>query len=263
LWICWGYMKRELYTLADEELGYFVNNLHEQMEKEHIPYVLVGGTAVQTHVLKRLIYKTGKNLSELVLTNEIRLQDYLRGTDDVDLAISSYVLEKEGDINFAKKVNKVLDRLDVKEVISPSEEFLLGYKLIRRGIKRPCFQVYVDEDRDDEMQIAMNIGRNKKDLQNLDFENYDVFVDGGQLIQLPFNEYFSINTRVIKPEHLIVSKIAKFRAKDTMDLHSLSDLMRDCKEDLDLFQIKKFLLPNYERNYRRFLELVNLSDDSY
>jgi len=53
-------MKRELYILVDEELGYFVNNLHEQMEREKMPYALVGGTAVQAHILKRLSDKTGK-----------------------------------------------------------------------------------------------------------------------------------------------------------------------------------------------------------
>ena len=253
-------MKRELYMLSDEELAYFVDNLHRQIEKEGMPYVLVGGTAVQVHVLKRLSNKTGKNLSELVSTEGVRLQDYIRPTDDVDLAISSSVLETYGEVDFAKKVNKVLDGLERKEVISPSEEFLLGYRLIRKGVKRPRFQIYVDDKGDDKMQIALNIGRNKKDLQNLDSKNYDFFVGGGQLLNIPFNEGFSINTRVIKPEHLIASKIAKFRAKDTMDIHNLADLMRDCGEELNLSEIKKLLLPNYERNYERFLDLVNLSD---
>lgn len=191
------------------------------------------------------------------------MQDYIRPTDDVDLAVSSYVLESQGEVDFAKKVNRVLDKLEKREIISPSEEFLLSYKLIRRGIKRPRFQVYVDEKGDDEMQIALNIGRNKKDLQNLDSENYDTFIDDGQLLQIPFTENFIIQARVIKPEHLISSKVAKFRAKDTMDVHSLADLMRDCGEKLNLSEIKKFLLPKYERNYERFLDLVDLKNNSH
>jgi len=254
-------MKRELYTLADEELGYFVNNLHEQMEKEDIPYILVGGTAVQAHILKRLTDRTRKTLSELVSDDELRIQDYLRATDDIDLAISSRVLKREGYVNFNKKINRALNVLEVEEAISPSEEFLLGYKLIRRGIKRPRFQIYVDDEGNDEMQIAINIGRNKKDLQNLESENYDTFVDEGQALQIPFNKDFVISTRVIKPEHLIASKVAKFRAKDTMDIYNLSDLIRDCGEELNLSEIKKLLLPNYERNYRRFLDLVNLTNN--
>jgi len=254
-------MKRELYTLADEEFGYFISNLHEQMKKEDLSYVLVGGTAVQAHIFKRLTDQTKKTLSELILSDELRIQDYIRATDDIDLAISSRVLEREGYVNFNRKMNRVLDMLETEEVISPSEEFLLSYKLIRRGIKRPRFQIYVDGEGNDEMQIAMNIGRDKKDLQNLDSENYDTFVDGGQTLQIPFNKDFIISANVIKPEHLIVSKVAKFRAKDTMDVHSLSDLIRDCGEELNLSEIKKLLLPDYEKNYRRFLDLANLTNN--
>lgn len=254
-------MKRELYSLSDEEFAYFVNNLHRQMGKEKIPYILVGGTAVQAHILKRLSDKTGKNLSDLVLDPEVRLQDYVRSTDDVDLTVSSSIVKKEGEVGFTKKINRVLDGLAVREVISPSEEFILGYKLIRRGIKRPRFQIYVDDEFDDEMQIAMNIGRHKKDLRNLDSKNYELFVNEGKVLKIPFTSDFIISTKVIKPEHLIASKVSQFRAKDTMDIHNLADLMRDCGEKLDTSEIRELLLPNYQRNYERFLDLTNLTND--
>jgi hypothetical protein len=255
-------MKRELYNLANEELAFFVDRLHKQMEKEEIPYILVGGTAIQAHVLQRLSNKTGKNLSDLTLNPEIRLQDYIRSTDDLDLAISSSVLKKYGEVGFNERINRVLSGLQVNETVSPSEEFLLNYKLIRKGIKRPRFQIYVDGEGNDEMQIAMNIGRSKKDLQNLNSDNYDLFVEKGQILQVPFNPNFTINTRVIKPEHLIANKVARFRAKDTMDIHSLADIMRDCGEKLDLTEIKKLLFPTYDRNYERFLDLADLNNNS-
>ncbi len=252
-------MKRELYNLTDEEFAFFVNNLHKQTKNRKISYVLVGGTAVQAHVLNRLCNKTGKNLEQIISDPNIRVQDFIRSTDDIDIALDSSIAGKKGEMNFAEDVMGLLKDL-TGEDFSPSEEHILEYRLARTGIKRPVFQIYVDGETDDEQRIAMNIGRNKSDLKNLDSKYYDKFVKEGQEIVIPYNSQFNINTRVIKPEHLLASKISKFRAKDTMDLHMLADCMTQSKEKIDLVETRSILSPDYSDNYNRFLELVKLKD---
>ena len=106
----------------------------------------------------------------------------------------------------------------------------------------------------------MNIGRKKSDLKNLDSEFYDKFVEEGQETIIPYNSEFNLTTRVIKPEHLLASKISKFRAKDTMDLHIIADCMTHTGEKIDLLEIKDLLFPYYEDNYHRFLDLAKLKD---
>ena len=255
--------KRELYNLGDEELLYLVHNLGKQMSKEEMPYLLVGGTAVQAHILKRLHERTGKTLSQLVEDPEIRLQDYIRSTDDIDLAIHSSVVRQLGDVEFGKRINRILDGLTNGEVISPSEEHILDYSLARRGIQRPVFQISVDSETDTNMQIAMNIGRKPEDLHGLDEKFYDGFINEGQEVSIPYNDKFTLRTRIIKPEHLLASKIAQFRPKDTMDLHNLSDMMREGDETLDLTEIKGILLPEYSINYGRFLEVSKIEDPEF
>jgi len=256
-------MKREIYNLADEELAFLVSNLHEQMGKKGMPYILVGGTAVQAHTLSRLQRKTGKTLAELAEDPSIRLQDYVRSTDDVDLAIHSGVEGRAGRTAVGKMIFGILDELAVPEVISPSEDMILGYRLVRKGMKRPVFQVVIDGETDDERRLALNIGVNPADLENLDAKFYDEFVDAGQEVKMPYNRTFDVKTRVIKPEHLIASKVAKFRAKDTMDVHGLVDLMVEMGETPDLAEIKRLLLPDHEINYQRFLGLTKLTDPQY
>ena len=259
-------MKRELYNLTDEEFAYFVSNLHKQMEAEKLPYVLVGGAAVQAHVLDRMCRKTGKNISQLVSAPDVRLHDYFRSTDDIDLAVDSSVATRHGDIEFAKIISRVLDKLQVREGserLSPSEEHFLAYVLQRGGMKRSVFQVYVDGETDGDSMITINVGRSPRDLENLDSKFYDVFVREGQVIEISYCPGFTLTSRVIKPEHLLASKISKFRIKDTMDMHSLADIIAECGETVDVGEIKRLLLPRYEINYHRFLSLANLEDPNH
>jgi hypothetical protein len=256
-------MKRELYNLTDEQLSFLVTTLDKEMHEEGMQYIVVGGVAVQAHMLKRLHEKTGMTLVQLAENPEMRLQDYIRSTDDVDLAIDSSIQGSLGEVETAKKIFKVQEGMAVPEVISPSGESILGYTLARKGLQRPIFQVYLDGETDDDSRVTLNIGRNTSGLHNLDKQFYDIFVKYGEEIFIPYNERFELKTRVISPAHLFASKIAKFRAKDTMDIHNLADLMRGSGEEIDLSEIKRLVLPDHEINYVRFLGLTKLYDTNY
>ena len=253
-------MKRALYDLTNEEFAYFANKLCEQLNEREIKYILVGGTAVQAHVLGRLCNQNGKNLEELVLDPKIRIQDYVRATDDIDLAIESSISSKNGDFVFARKMKEIFSGI-AGEYIPPSEEYILKYTVARQGIKRPIFQIHIDGETNDEQRISLNIGRNKSDLYNLDVNNYDRFINEGQKVTIPFSSKFDLNLKIIKPEHLIASKASKFRAKDTKDIYTVVESMAKSGEKIDLVEIKKLMLPKYEKNYRQFLELIKLGRD--
>ncbi len=255
-------MKREIYSLANEELALLIGNLHQSLVDEKIPYIIVGGVATQAHILSRLQKKTGKTLSELCEDPSLRLQDFVRATDDVDLAIDPKIEDEIGRIETGKKIGGVLKKIDGKECIPPSQEHILRYHLARHGIKRPIFQISRDGEIDYDRAISFNIGLNRSDLEGLDPQFYDLFIEEGQELKMPFDDNYNLVARVIRPEHLLACKTAKFRAKDTMDLHNLADIMRESGENIDLDEMKKILLPNYVDNYHRFLDLAKLEDTS-
>lgn len=249
-------MKRALYNITDEEFAYFVNEIGKGFDEQTIPYVFVGGTATQMHIIKRLynIHKQDIN----TMAEDVRLQDYLRSTDDIDVALSSGVYNGDN-IRYIEKINKFQDFLN-QEVISPTEEHVVKYESVRKGAKRPVFQIHVDDKTDDEKRIALNISRRPQDLVNLESKFYQFFVDNGKRVEVPYNQNLNINVKVINPIHLLAAKISHFRAKDTMDIHNLVDLMRDNNEQIDFGKIKEILGVNYSANFERFLSLIKPKD---
>jgi len=112
--------KRALYDLTDEEFAYFVNEVNKGLEREGISHIFVGGTASQIQIAERLCKLHNTDL--VTLARDERLQDYLRATDDIDLALATKAYA-QGDTEYAHVINKLLDSL-TKEVISPSEEHI-------------------------------------------------------------------------------------------------------------------------------------------
>jgi|TARA_B100001971_G_C18167721_1_gene525231 hypothetical protein len=252
-------MKRELYNLGDQEFGTFVNVLHQSLEKAELPYIFVGGTAIQAHILKRICNRERKTLTEL-LDSGFRLQDYIRSTDDVDLAVDSNIVSEQGDEGFRKKLYNALEDVNSFEGISPYEDHILKFPLYRKGMKRPVFDVSIDDETNPDEKIALNVGRATSDIQGIDSTYYNKFFNGGQIIEFPYNDSITISGRYINPTDLLASKISKFRAKDAMDMHNLVDIMRDDGEFIDLDKIRTTLGPKYSKNYHRFLELAQLED---
>lgn len=250
--------KRELYDLSDEEFAYFLNEVGRSLNEENIPYIFVGGTAIQLQILKRLCNEHGTDIS--TLSKDKRLQDYIRSTDDIDLALSSEVYAKRNEIEYASAINKILDSLQ-KELISPSEDHILDYKLIRRGVKRPVFQVSMDGATSDEQLIALNISRKPEDLKNLESNLYQVFVNEGEKITIPYNSRFSLDVKAISTTNLLATKVSHFRGKDTMDIVNLAGLMELNNEELELDKIRELLQRSYSGNFNRFLSLINKEQD--
>jgi len=243
-------MKRSLYDLIDEPLTMFVNKVCDVLKDEGIHYNIVGGVAVQAYILDMLTKKYGEDVLRIAEDGGVRVQDYIRGTDDVDVVLS---LQGE-DVEKIKRINSILPKFAYED-ISPSGESIIEFRTERVGASRPKYRVYVDDIGNQEDVIAMNISRGqKKDLHKLDYFWYDEFLKHSKELNIPFFKEFGLKINVPKLEHLLSSKIAQSRAKDLMDNQNLSTLVKDSGIELDFNEIEKILMPYHEGVYRRFLD---------
>lgn len=245
-------MKRALYSLADEEFAFLVDRVGEELRKREIPHIFVGGTAIQAHLLDRFVEKYGLDIASLASGEQLRLQDYLRCTDDVDLALQ-FARDATDEKEVARRITDLCSAVG-GEILSKTENNIFEYGIERKGIKRPIFSVSVDGERKE--RIALNISRKSSDLRNLESRFYNEFIENGQELTVPYAPGFNLRVRVPKPEHVLATKISHFRAKDTMDMQNLVALMRATGEEVDLEEIKRILLPEHTRKYEKFLSLI-------
>ena len=243
-------MKRQLYDLTDDPFVVFVNQVGDVLRAESIPHNIVGGVASQAYILNMLTKKHGKSVEDLSRDREIRVQDYVRSTDDVDVALG---LEEETDTDKIRRITtEILPKFNFTK-LSPDEESILEFRAERIGASRPRYRVYVNDKGDTEDVIAMNIGRQPKDLHSLDPALYAEFLDQGKDITIPYSEGYTLRLRVPRLEHLFASKISQSRAKDLMDNKNLASLAKDMGVELDFAEISRTLSPRHEDNYHRFL----------
>jgi len=198
--------KMDLCSVADEEFAYFLNKIDGVLNDEKIPYIFVGGAANQLHIVRALCDKYKTDIATLAKNDSIRLQDFIRATDDIDLAITPDVYTNAGsdETVYFKSIVKILNKLgDGEEHISPSGEHLLQYNITRQGSKRPLFRVINDGKINEEEQIMLNISRSPKDLEDVAQSNYQRFLDARERIVVPYNNDFSINASVIAAPYLM------------------------------------------------------------
>lgn len=243
-------MKRQIYDLTDQPLIMFSDKVGKVLTDANVSHNIVGGVATQAYILNMMSQFYGKNVSEMVEDSNIRIQDYIRSTDDIDLALG---LEGNDGEKIRLINQEILPNLP-HEAISPDEESIIEFREGRRGASRPTYRVYTDEKGSQEDVIALNISRGQlKDLHKLDSKWYNTFIEQGQELVIPYSEDYSLKLKVPKIEHVLASKIAHFRSKDLMDNRNIATLVKKLGVDLDFNEMSEILLPNYEDNYHQFL----------
>ena len=248
-------MKRILYSLENEEFVFLINKLKEQFEKRKIQHTFVGGTAVQAHILDRLTKKYDSDIVSLISKDNVRLQDYIRSTDDIDLALD---FEVQSPIDAAKQVKDICKAVE-GEHLSDTGNYIFEFSLERTGAKRPIFGVAIDGERAE--AIALNISHNSKDLKTLDHGFYKMFLDQGKELVIPHYQDCNLQIRVPKLEHVLATKISNFRAKDSMDLQNLVSISKDIGEKIDMEEIHSILGPENIKNYERFESLIGYDSE--
>ena len=248
---CGFEMKRQIYNLTNEPFAMFVNRVGSVLSEEGIEHSIVGGVAVQTYIVKMLAEKTGRVVSDIGYG--VRVQDYLRSTDDVDITL------KLGDDDFQKikRINGFLPKFGFED-ISYSEDSIVEVKPERIGASRPTFRVYVDGIGSEHDVVAMNINRgNGHSLKYMDDGYHDKIINASQTLTIPYNSRQNLCIRVPKLEHLLATKISLSRAKDLMDIRNLLDLVEETGNDLNGRELRKILLPENEKKYRQFFDSIH------
>lgn len=244
-------MKREIYNLTDEPFALFVNKVGAVLKEKGIEHSVVGGVSVQAHMLDMLTKKYGSDVYHLVHNPSLRMQDYIRSTDDVDLSLK---LDETTDMDKTKRINEILPYFACDESYSPSEESIIEIKQERIGVSRPTFRVSVNDKSNEQDVISMNITRDKETgLRHLNSFWYNEIINQSQDLAIPYINNYKLNVRVPKLEHVLATKISGSRAKDLMDIKNLVDLSRVMGREINLEELEDMLLPGNRDHYFSFL----------
>jgi len=249
-------MKRQIYSLDNPEFAFLVDRIDQVLRRDvlNIPYSFVGGVAIQAYTLDHLCRKYGANISNIERNKNIRLQDHLRATDDIDIMLK--FPEGTDDTRKSNTILTSLDWLEGEELMETEETHVLKYTLSRRGIQKPKIAVEVNGIAGEE--IALNISRGPQDLYRLEGRFYDERIDQARTLVLPYSAGFKVSLNVPREEHLMAAKIAHFRPKDAMDIQTLVGVMKESGREIDRKELEKMLLPVHEVNYERFNGLIGV-----
>ncbi len=257
-------MKRELFNVADEEFITLLSKTHEGFGNAGLRYMFVGGVAVQLHVAKLLCDIHKDNLINIVRSGKIRVQDYFRSTDDVDIVIKP--IEKESDeskaeIKARQSIFSALDYIVKEELyISPTGDHLINIEIDKRGHVKPTFRLSVDGVGDRDKAVDFNIYRKPKDLRNTtlkEFENsfFDIFLNGSVKLDLPYSSAGDISLRIKNKEHLLATKIALGRKKDFHDALSLVEYSNMANQGIEYPVVEHILCSEDQRYHIKSEEL--------
>lgn len=251
-------MKREIYSLKNEEFAFLVRRIGEVLRELQVPHTVVGGTAVQAYTLERMCRQSGLTVSQLERDRNVRLQDHLRATDDIDLA-----LKFPDGMDDSKKANVIFTFLEMVkgDYVTPGDDaHLVEYEFERKGIQRPRLTMKIDDAEGE--SIALNISRREADLYRLEGKFYTEFIERGRDLVVPYAPGFDVSLKVYQQEHVLATKIAQMRPKDLMDIQSLIAVVRASKGEVDFAELERVLLPVHQVNYERFRGLVGIPCDS-
>lgn len=239
-------MKRELYSLANKELAYLVNLLGSKLRSRGIPHSVVGGVSVQAYNAEQLCREQKRNLAAIKADESFRLQDSLRATDDIDLALGGLIGADGKRLEVSPR--EVSDILKSLEGEFDAGDALLFYRLGENGsYKNPDIQMSTHNGRGEDMR--MNIFRNPFELDNMAPEKYDEFIKRGRELVVPYDDNLEVKVRVYDIADLLAAKVSHFRAKDASDMLSLWKYVRAYEDKQRVLRrMKGLLVPDYKKD---------------
>ena len=79
-------MAEKWFNIADEKLLTYLNSLDGSLTGASISYMIYGGVATQAHIARYLTAIHGRDLLDLATSGDIDLSNYMRSTNNVDIA---------------------------------------------------------------------------------------------------------------------------------------------------------------------------------
>ncbi len=268
-------MKRPVYDLTDDEFATLLVRTHDCFSNAGIPYMFVGGVAIQAHNAFYLTNSHRKPLKELTKDPSFRVQDFFRATDDVDITLKKG--SECSDIDFAKRILGVLAEISEEhDYLSPTDSHVITIVPYRTGVARPIFNLGKDvksgERLDPERVVSFNIYQGPKpigDKVSSDFEgvHYDEFLERAVICEIPYGNTSKLVLRVKKPEDLLATKIVRGRDKDWTDILSLYRNSQQSGNPIDLGVVESLLCSPHSKyqvpdmalvdRYERFRKFID------
>lgn len=215
-------MKESLYSLEDREFTFLLQRVGEQLVKSKVDYAVVGGIAAQIQIVGAICKGEKKPLEDLILTEQVSERKNLRRTNDLDIIID---------------IPNVLPILEELTGETTTNNDIFTVQLERRGIKRP---IYAVKSLNGEARIALNISNGPKDLERLFAGNYYIFLHEAENVDFGYEDLHP-KIRVLKPEHIIATKLTRYNPKDQFDICNLIDLALKYNKELDINKIAEVM----------------------
>ena len=257
--------KRQVFTIADEDFIHFLSRIDNSFKEEGINYALVGGVANQAYIAKSLCARHNADLATLAFDSDVRLQDHLRATDDVDMILS---MNSPDEIATAHRIYGVLDKIVGEgEFISPTGNHIVYVNLKRKGHSKPQFILGVDNP-DQYRLVALNLNRNpRKNIHDpalVEFETayFNEFMGSKQEVEIPYTPSFNAKLSVISPAALLATKIARKRPKDIMDAYTLVNHFKESGMQVPYDEVEKLLKGRGELLFQRYERFRDMEESS-
>jgi hypothetical protein len=243
-------MKRALYSLDDEEFVTFLGRTQEVLQNHGIPYMFVGGVASQAHIASALTKQENKALYDLAHNSDVRIQDHLRATDDVDITLDLRAFGDAQDVRVAQRVLNAVADIEGEGLYSSPMHNVVEIKLERHGAKRPVFRLGLNENADSsDRELSLNFYYSPQDtntrwpaqMVEFDHANYYPFFDSAQTVALPYSQTAVIPLRVKGLEALLATKLARARPKDWADIIAIYQHSQEAGIPLNVDAIKDLL----------------------
>ncbi len=215
-------MKEPLYSLEDREFAFLLQKVGEQLVKSKVDYAVVGGVAAQIQTVGAICSGEKKPLEDLILMEQISERKNLRRTNDLDIIIDT------------PDVLPILEGL-TGETTTSNDIFTV--QLERRGIKRP---IYIVKSLNGEARISLNISNGPRDLERLFAGNYYIFLHEAEDVEFSYEDLHP-KIRVLRPEHIIATKLTRYNPKDQFDICNLIDLSLKYDRELNIHKIADVL----------------------
>jgi len=280
------FMKRALYSLADDEFATLLQRVNDCFRRSPLNYTIVGGVAVQAHISNWLCKKYGCDLHRLAESPDFRVQDYLRATDDVDITVDPRKVNG-GKIEVAKEIVALEDKIVGDKIhMSLSGNNLVSIALERKGVKRPIFKLGLNMDQNDKQYgqsadaVSFNLYQGPDDTNDgwshemREFERryYFEFIDRAQKLEIPYCDENKLVVVVKNPEDLLATKIARGREKDWQDILTLYNHSVQAGMPINLEKVRQLLLledsithnpnPILEERFEKFAKVIDLPKKS-
>ncbi|MBS3073422.1 nucleotidyl transferase AbiEii/AbiGii toxin family protein [Candidatus Pacearchaeota archaeon] len=230
--------KLALYDILDGEYCFLLDRVTRIFKEKGLNPAIVGGAAVQVHAANLLSQTYNRSIEDLFAEGELRQQDHIRSTDDIDIAVLDKELLMKNQTEYKNKIMSAIQEIPVKDIESSDKNDLYDISIERMGLRRPIIHV---RSFNKGSRISFNISNSPTDLYHLGQTQYVSMIENAQDIVLNYGSDFSPVIRVYQLADVIATKLSACRAKDIFDIINLRECAKRAGKEIDRKRLVEIL----------------------